>query len=66
MTRTVGRPEAVAQSCDGLRGLVKAAQAGVERTKRGAHRPQSLMVETDAPFLLPRDLRVRDRRNEPS
>ena len=27
--------------------------------------PDRLMVETDAPFLLPRDLRLRERRNEP-
>jgi TatD DNase family protein len=28
--------------------------------------PERLMVETDAPFLLPRDLKVKSRRNEPA
>ncbi|MDF3065143.1 MAG: Deoxyribonuclease TatD [Polyangiaceae bacterium] len=44
--------------CDERRGTH--LQALVRRVP-----PEQLMIETDAPFLLPRDLRLRERRNEP-
>lgn len=52
--------------CIGITGFICDERRGTHlRALVGKIPPDRLMVETDAPFLLPRDLRLRERRNEP-
>ncbi len=52
--------------CIGITGFVCDERRGTHLQALLRRIPsERLMVETDAPFLLPRDLRLRERRNEP-
>jgi len=52
--------------CIGITGFICDERRGAHLQALVGRIPsQSLLVETDAPFLLPRDLRLRTRRNEP-
>jgi TatD DNase family protein len=52
--------------CIGITGFVCDERRGAHLQALVGRIPsQRLLVETDAPFLLPRDLRLRTRRNEP-
>lgn len=53
--------------CIGITGFICDERRGTHlRELVRSIPPDRLMVETDAPFLLPRDLRLKDRRNEPA
>jgi len=53
--------------CIGITGFVCDERRGTHLQRLVARIPADrLMVETDAPFLLPRDLETRGRRNEPA